>query len=286
MSAKTSKEVTNRQRSCHFLLTAFERQGNEVSGQLAETLVPMMAEGQSAPEVGPVVDAFGVWLGALIDRLVEHDETLYGTNARLGKVRRVRDAAVTELVQEISRLRLSIENQYRSPKLDRLGFETPISRSPMPLLRQARRLVEALGSEELGDLLGPPNYAQPFDPSTHRQELQTHVDRVSETVHQIDALQRDFDRALIDKRRTMGEHDEVFLHTARVFESLCRLVKESELAERVRLSPRRAGRPPAFVHDEVPEGSEGGVDAGGAPVSNDNMEPWTPSEDLGEVLAS
>lgn len=260
MSAKTSKEVTDRQRSCQFLLSAFEHQGREISERLAETVRPWLGEGESEPDFQSPVYGLGLWLEASLEALVELDEDVYEKSARLAKTRHDRDTAIVELAQEVSHLRLSIENQYQAPQIGRLGFETPTPRIAVPLLRQAERLVESLGSAELGVLLGEPRYDQPFDPSTHREALATRIEAVGGLLRQINGLKRDIDRAVVHKRRAMDEHDEVFLHTARNFEALCRLAKETQLADRVRPSLRHPGRV------ETPDADQQGDGGGDAAV--------------------
>lgn len=271
MPAKTSKEVTDRQRACRFLLTAFERQGDHVFGQLAETIRPLLDEGQTEPDFHAAFDGLRRWLDVSIGEMVTLDEGIFDKNARLDRARKDRDAAIQDLAQELSRLRLSIENQYQAPQLERLGFETPIVRVAVPLLRQAERLVETLGSAELVDLLGEPSYSQPFDPGTHQAELAARAEKLSGLLLLIDQLKRDFDRSLVGKGRAMTEHDGLFLQSARIFEALCRLAKETQLAERVRRSLRRPVGGEEAAMDEEPGitgADDGPVDGGNGDTSD------------------
>ena len=82
------------------------------------------------------------------------------------------------------------------------------------------------------------------------------------TLDQIDATQRDLDAAIIAKDRLKAEHGEVFVYTARDFESKCRLAGMRELAAKVRPSERQPGRreveegenpPPPTPEPEEPE---------------------------------
>jgi hypothetical protein len=67
---------------------------------------------------------------------------------------------------------------------------------------------------------------------------------------QVDEHRRELDEGLIEKNKAKEEHDRVFLHTARAFESFCRLAGEDELADRVRKSQPRTRR----AADEPGEG--------------------------------
>lgn len=58
---------------------------------------------------------------------------------------------------------------------------------------------------------------------------------------QIDVVQRTYDKALVHKDKLKKEHGVLFLHTARTFESKCRIAGENELADRVRPSEKRPG---------------------------------------------
>lgn len=242
MSAKTSKEVTDRQRSCRFLMTAFERQGGEIVARLGDSVRPWLAEDEIRPDFGSTVHGLGRWLGASIDHLVTLDQEVYEKKAHLAEARKERDRVVTQLAREVSRLRLSIENQYEAPQLASLGFEAPTPRVAAPLVRQAERLVESLGKPGLAALLGAATYEQPFDPGTHREALKARCDAAGRQLLQVDRLRRDVDRASVHRRRALAEHDGLFLQTARNFETLCRMADEPELAERVRPSLRKPGR--------------------------------------------
>ncbi len=242
MNAKTSKEVTDRQTSCQYLLAAFARQGGQVARSLHETSLPHLAGDDPGSAFEITLGALAGRLGASIDTLVALDEKVYQIEAHLDERRRKRRTAAQRLGRLVVRLRISIENQYQAPQIARLGFETPTPRKPVPLLRLAERLAVTFASEDLDELLGVSPFKRPFEPRSEHSELAAGVDELRRILRQIDEGQRDLDRARIDKRRAMKEHDVVFLHTARTFESFCRLVDENELADRVRPSLRRPGR--------------------------------------------
>ena len=156
MPAKTSKEVTDRQKSCRFLLTALRQQGAWVAEQLLELVRPHLPAGDEEPDFHSPIVALARLLEASIASLVAADEGVYAANAHLGRLRQRRDELFALLARKIARLRLTLINQFVAPRLDDLGFEQETARSPTPLLRQADRIEAAFEGDGLRPRPRPP----------------------------------------------------------------------------------------------------------------------------------
>ena len=82
MHVKTSKEVTDRQKACGFVLSVLELQGPSVSDALSERFDPSTIEGEGPPAYLSVITTFADSVKAAIDRLVAADEVHYAVKAK------------------------------------------------------------------------------------------------------------------------------------------------------------------------------------------------------------
>jgi hypothetical protein len=250
MPAKTSKEVTDRQKTCQFLHTALVHQGIRISDRLLERIRPHLLEGDAEPSFQGVNIGLARQLEGSVANLVALDETLYEANARIGELRAQRNATTEELIQQIVHLRQTLQGQYVAPNLERLGFGPRTNRLPMPLIRQANRLVATFQGPEIDELLGEPFYSQTVAAQELVAGLGPLAERLQGLLLQVDQAQRELDETLVEKQRQLKLHDNLFVHSARNFEALCRIAGEQELANRVRPNSRRNGRPEDGPEDE------------------------------------
>ena len=171
MPARTSKEVTDRQQSCGFVLTALLRQGTRVSEQLIDLVQPHLKEGDEAPGFFPVIVALARNMEASLDQLVVSDEALYEANARYTRLRDQRAEVFSKLARRVARLRLTLVNQYAAPRMVDLGLEVETARTAQPLLRQADRIVKNFAGEGLDELLGESIFQEPANLRSQAAEL-------------------------------------------------------------------------------------------------------------------
>lgn len=284
MPARTSKEVTDRQKSCAFVLTALLRQGARIAEQLQALVQPHLEEGDEAPGFLPVVVALARKMGASLKQLVTADEILYAANARYTRLREQRAEAFSLLARRVARLRLTLLNQYVAPRVVDLGLEGETARSPEPLLRQAGRIVQVFAGEGLEDLLGDPIFQEPVNLRSQAAELDPLASDLRTVVQQSDEARRALDEAQVARDKLKDDHDEVFLRSSRSFEDFCRLAGEKELAEKVRPSERRPGRreqdPPDGTEEAQGEGSEDpAIPSGEASAEEPEAEPVAESAD-------
>lgn len=250
MPARTSKEVTDRQKTTRFLLQAFKLQGPRVARQLLAIVRPHLLEGDDEPGFLAAIVALARRLEAVLERLVTVDERIYALNALLARLREERDDKTPAVGQVIVRLRQTLSAQYVAPRLELLGFEGKTARKPIPVLRQADRLCEALPDGGLEEILGEPFFAHSLDLRPQVEELGPVADELRGILQAIDDTRREIALAVVEKGEIMQEHDRLHVRTARAFESLCRIAGEGELADRVRPAGGRpdgrrsaAGRP-------------------------------------------
>ncbi len=268
MPAKTSKEVTDRQQSCGFVLTALWQQGTWLAERLRDLVQPDLEEGDEAPGFFPVIIALARKMGASINRLVVADEALYEANARYTGLRDQRAEVFSKLARMVARLRLTLINQYVAPHLVDLGLGNETARSPQPLLRQADRIVKIFAGEDLDKHLGESIFQEPANLRSQAAELAPLADDLRNNLRQVDEARRSLDEAKVARDKVRDQHDVIFVRSSRTFEDLCRLAGEKELADKVRPSAKRPGR----RQQDPPEGGEATQDAGSEETSSPSQQ--------------
>ncbi len=161
MLVKTSKETTDRQKAFVFLHSVFLLQGPSVAQTLAELFQTAQPEGEALSEEPgflSVILGFGRMLKEHLARLVTVDEEHYEAKAvynallaRRGELGRI----LTGLVVAVRR---TVLGHHGKPDMVRLGLEGETAREPVPVLRQADRIVKIFAQGKIEALLGPPIY--------------------------------------------------------------------------------------------------------------------------------
>ncbi len=248
MPAKTSKQSSDREKACRFVLSAFFQQGPKISDLLAALFLVHRRDDDPEPDFFGTIVALGRKLKHAIDGVVSADSALFAANAALDAERFARGKKADRLSRLVIGLRGACNSLFVNLPVQQLGFDARTAQDPVPLLIQADRVVASLESGQVeaellfeGDDFDPRKYAAQVREGA--KDVRTCLDRVAD-------FQRQVDQALLAKRAVTKEYDDLFLQGARTFESYCRLAGETDLADRVRPSESRPGR------TEVPPGEE------------------------------
>ncbi len=274
MPAKTSKQSSDREKAARFVLSAFFQQGREISRLLADLVLPFRQDGDPEPDLHGTIVVLGRKLKDAIDRVVAADSRLFAANAALDQEREIRSDKTYRLSRLIIGLRGACRSLFVGLPVEQLGFDSRTAQDPVPLLIQADRVVQNL---ESGEIKAEPLFeGDDFDPKKYAGQLRARADELRACLDRVADLKRSADEAMLEKRELTKKYDDFFIQGARTFETFCRMVGKTELADRVRPSVSRPGRTEIPPVDE----SESAADSSDAGESESAVEVSVPTEDI------
>ncbi len=280
MLVKASKEVTDRQKAFVFLHSVLTLQGPVVAQALAALRQPASREGEApADEPGflTVILEFGQMLKERLAQLLAVDETHLAAKGTYNAVLQRRDDLSRQLTRLVVALRRAVLGHHETPELYRIGLEGETAREPVPVLRLADRIVEALASGDFEKRLGEPIFdGCPFEPKDRGLQLQAKADELREVLDKVGGAKRRAEDAFLKKEEAAKVYDQLFTRAARTFEDWCRLVGRNDLADRIRPSARRLGQ----TEQESTEASEDTAQA-----ASEETLPEAPAEQPSEDAA-
>lgn len=274
--AKLTASITNKVRSCLFLLAALAEQGPKVTQIVLDQLQPSLGQGEEPPPFLAQLQALGRLLRAELERMVALDRELYDEDEQRATLITDRRAVVGELGRKVISLRRIVLGHYPDAQAEKLGLEGRTEQEPIALLRQSELISEKLRREDREKMLGNPVFGLPLDPEPYLLQIDPLFDRVTEVYEAHQGARRRVDTLLDEKKQAVASYDVAFVRVARQFEDLCRLAGKNELADKVRPSQTRPGETAETPDDsEVPDSTAGDV----ADAVTGEPEPSTPRDE-------
>lgn len=255
MSARHSKEVTDRIRSGDQLLSAFDVEGPRVAGRFLDETRPHLEEGDEEPRPAAFLAATGRKVRSSLDHLVDTDFAVVEAEGWESTLRHQFKDDKRELAFLIVAFRRLVLGQYVEPDLANLGLEAVNVRDGLTILRRGELVGERFDASNLAKMLGKSRFHEPIDLGPYVAEIKKKSAALLALSVEIDEAHRASDRARIARSRAKDAFDRAYLRAARIFEDTCRFCGLDDLADRVR---RRQSRR-AAAEDAVTEGREGRV---------------------------
>jgi hypothetical protein len=244
-----SKMVVDRQAVGRDVLAALAVHDGEVADGLRREV------GDAAGGVAELQATLRRRLEGRLEALVAADEEHLAATGDLAAARRRRDAAARELYRLLVGLRRLAEGLYGSGARELLRIEGRVAQRPVPMLRQARRMMARLADPAV------PRPERRFasataDEGEWAELLAPAIEALAAALHSTDRARRRVESTLLAKTEALAAYDLAHGRLARYGEALFELAGLPEYASRLRPRGRRrargaARRPPSALRQPV-----------------------------------
>lgn len=243
----SSKLVTDRQKSAAAVIAAARAHRAQAAAAIATALEPHLAKAETLPDVGLLLELCTRALESAIDTLVQADAAHEAELSDDVAPRRARDEASTALYEDMVELKEVATGLLGRAALEPLRLAGTTPRDPTVLVRHAKDVVEALQSATLpkSRVRGAKLHADEW-----AERLGEHIEPLSAALGDVAREAREAEATLVAKNRALTDHDRTFANVATLVSAVLRMSGETELAARVRPSPRRPGRTEEAVEGE------------------------------------
>lgn len=233
------------------MIAAARTHGAQAAAAVATVLGPHLAKGEKQPDVGLLLELSTRTLEAAIDTLEQADAAHEAELSDDAAPRQQRDELATSLYEDLIELEEVATDLLGRAALRPLRLEGTTPRDPT-VLRHAKGVIEALQTVELpkSRVRGAKLHADEW-----AERLGEHTAALSSALGDVAREAREAEATLVARNQALGQHDRTFGDVATLVSAVLRMGGQTELAARVRPSPRRPGRTV-----EVAEGEgEGGA---------------------------
>jgi hypothetical protein len=234
-----SKLVVDRQKSAQAVIAAGETNASLIADELKKLLDPHLRKSEKLPDIDLLIDLVARYLGTSTDAMIAADEKNLLELADDDAIRDARDEAAAALYSTLGDLREWVTALFGTAALRALGFSGPTPQEPVALSRFAGEVVSALSSTKLPK---PKRPGIKWDPADTVAEIKAAREALDKLLTGVARELREAQGTLTAKNAAITEHDERFSRAASFYAGLFRLAGQSDLADRVRPSPRRAGQ--------------------------------------------
>ncbi len=241
MGQKLRTMVMKRKALCDLVVGATRIQGPGVGGSLGEYLSPVLAEGETLPDLAVPIELYGRRLQSFGDAMVAADEKYLAELAKLDEVQAEGVVPTRSLKGKILSLRSTCHGLFGEETLGPLALDFNLAQDVRGVLRQAEIIRERVATSEreltakrwIEGSLNRDSSARELDPEI--EELRVIVKRLVEQRKQVDT-------AKVRKDKAREDFDRNYIPIVRVLEATFRVAGEAELADRIRPTVRQLTR--------------------------------------------
>jgi len=142
---------------------------------------------------------------------------------------------------QLVNMRRNLEGGYGSEADERVGYAGPVPSESIAVLRLGKFVYGQVNDfAALG--LKPLEHGSGEIDKKAVNRLNDRVTALETSVKSFNDSSRDAEQALLRRQQALPEHDRVYSNVGRIAEGFCRLVKEDERADRMRVSFRTIAR--------------------------------------------
>lgn len=233
-----SKAVTDRQKNARTILAAAATYGSDLTDGLTKLLAPQLERGEKLPDLALFVKLLERTLGSVTTELVAADAAHEAELRDDLAPRQARDEAADQLRSELIELRETVQGLYGRPGLQALALLGETPRDSVELGRFAEDVLKALPKAAL-----PPSRVKgaKLDLKEVSGALLPHVEALQSHLNTVAQEEKEAQVTLTRRNAAQQSFDQRFSAVATLLSALLAAAGQTELASRVRPSPRRGG---------------------------------------------
>jgi len=243
-----SKEVTDRSRSTTAAATMLESYAEQVTEGAQAALSAFAKDGEAVPDLGLVSTLLARMIEARRDELEAADADNERELSDDAKPRRERDRYQQASFDLIVTIRDATGANYGDTGLAALGLSEPCPSTTLGIARYGRALVKALRDDSVV-LPEPHSKSIQLDRAALADELEAQVGPLEDAVKAVAREASEAKGTLARKDEAMQVNDHAFSVATGLGRQIFRLCGLTDLADRIRESPRGRGQladaPPA-----------------------------------------
>jgi hypothetical protein len=231
-----SKGFTDRQKGAAAVVAAAESHATLIADQLALQLSKQLVGKEKLPDISLLVKLFGRALDGAIRELGDADDALEAERSDDDAPRRLRDASLSRLFEQITDLRELTSGVFGSAVVN-TTFGGPTPQDPVVLIRFARAIVASIRAGKLGK----PRHGLTWDATQTLLDIEAEIEALQAQVDKVSIEIKELQHAQVLRDEKLATYDATFSAVATVLQGLLIASGKPDLADRVRPSRRKPG---------------------------------------------
>lgn len=229
-----SKMIASRQKSAMKVRAAAQSHGESARAGVAEIMGEEMGELSMS-----LMDAAAQTLKSAEEAMVAADEAHNAEMSDDAVGRELRDAKIEDVREVLIDFKNLSNAVYGGRYTGEVGFEGETPKDGIMLHRLGLRVVNRIDTVALP---APKFEGMAFDAGLWKEKITVPTQALGDALADIAREEREAERTLNAKRKTMADYDDVFSKVAGLVSALLNIAGEKELAAKVRPSKNRPGR--------------------------------------------
>jgi len=241
MPESSSPPVRRREKADRSTQAALTATRDLMAEKLTSHYAPYVREGETPIDWGYLWDLLNRDVDGAKTMLVAADQENLEKKALVTERRNQKSGRTTTARDQLMNMRRTLEGGYGPDADERVGYAGPVPEETIAVLRLGNIVLGHVGDfASLG--LEPLEHGSGEVDEKTVNKLRDRVTELDDSVKGLNDAVRDAEQALLRRQQALPEHDRVYNNVGRVAEGFCRLVKEDERADRMRVSFRTIAR--------------------------------------------